>query len=119
MNADKIKDLFKRECDTFQDGIVFHKGTVIGVLNKACNGESNRHLVLKYLTGKVSSKLLTEAEFYALYKLVLPIKPEGGHWQSGRGDAELEAMCGTLLAAAVDQPGQIKMFSETLREVNS
>jgi hypothetical protein len=109
MNASEIKRLFDLDKET-NSGAIFHRGTVIGVLNTACHGESNRRLVLKVLTGKTSSKLLTDDEFYALHQFVLPYKPEGGKWMSQRDD--LEAMCGALLTAAVDQPGQEKMFSE-------
>ena len=114
MNLEKIKAMFEIERAGFKPGIEFHRGTVIGVLNKACHSDSNRKLVMKVLTGKTSSSLLTDAEFYAFYKLALPFKPEGGRWTTQRGEAELEAICGTILAAAVDQEGQLKMFSETL-----
>jgi len=113
MNIREIKAMFEHERDGFVPGIEFHRGTVIGVLNKACHGDANRKLVMKYLTGKTSSSLLTDAEFYAFYKLALPFKPEGGKWTTQRGEAELASICGTILAASLDQEGQLKMFSET------
>lgn len=109
MNAIEIKEQFERDKAEYI-GQIFHHGTVIGVLNKACHGEANRRLVLKVLTGQTSSKLLTDAEFYALHQFVQPCKPAGGHWMSQRGDAELESMCEALLTASVDQPGQTSMF---------
>lgn len=114
MSADEIVRLFNMDKKEYPGSVLFHKGAVIGVMNKACNGDENRRMVLKYLTGKTSSSLISDAEFYALYKLVMPCKPIGGHWGSARGDMELESMCGTLLAAAVRQAGQTEMFSETL-----
>lgn len=57
----------------------------------------------------------------ALYSLVLPWKPEGGHWQSG--NPELESICNIILNADMDQEGQGKMFEypefEAFRNSNS
>ena len=110
MNAAEIKRLFELD-KASNTGVLFHRGTVIGVLNTACGGEANRRLVLKELTGKTSSREFTDDEFYALHQFVLPYKPEGGKWISQRGNLDL--LCGALLTAAVDQPGQTKMFSDT------
>lgn len=111
MNANEIKELFNQYKKEFDHQTVFHHGTVVGVLNKACNGEANRRLVLKELTGKTSTKELNDCDFYALYRFVQPFKPVGGTWGSEKG-AELESMCSTLLLAHVDQEGQTKMFSD-------
>lgn len=109
MNAEEIKQQFEHDKAEYA-GQIFHHGTVVGVLNKACNGEANRRLVLKALTGKTSSKLLTDAEFYALHRFVQPYKPEGFTWMSQKDN--LEQLCGILMTSLVDQPGQTKMFED-------
>lgn len=105
MDADVIKQEFQYEVDSFIDGIVFHQGTIVGVLKKACRSDSDYRLVLKALTGKTSSKLLSPAEWHGLYKFVLPVKPEGEKWHSQRGD-DLEKMCNALVLSMVDVPAQ-------------
>lgn len=42
------------------------KGATVGLLNKVCGSDGRRRLLLKYLFGKESSKLLSGAEWYAL-----------------------------------------------------
>jgi len=108
MNADEIIQEFKKNAESVIAAEILLKGAITGVLEKACGGKANRYLVLKVLTGKTSSKLLTESEWYALMCLVQPSKPVGGKWHSAR-DAELERMCGILLTRAVDVPEQGKM----------
>jgi len=108
MNAQSIIQEFKTNVSKFSDGDVLAKGAITGLLERACGGKANRYLVIKVLTGKTSSKLLTEAEWYAFLLLVQPEKPVGGHWQSARGD-ELRVMCQNLLTEAVSQPGQMQM----------
>jgi len=55
MNANEIKQEFDKNVDRFVDGVVVAKGAITGVLNQACGGDDNRHLVLKALTGSTSS----------------------------------------------------------------
>lgn len=116
MNASEIKEKFDHDVANW-NGIIAHLGSVVGVLEKACGGKPNRHLILKFLTGKTSSKDLTPEELSALYNIVLPMKPEGGKW--GSGNPDLERICGTILAASYDQPGQIKMFEPELGDVSA
>ena len=110
MNAKELKQDFDFNVSS-AERVEFSHGAVIGVLNHACKNESNRHLVLKYLTGKISSKEITDEQWYALYRFVLPFKPEGGKWQSQRGDEVLAQMCGVILTAVVDQPGQMNFLT--------
>ena len=110
MNADSIKQEFNENMDKYNGEETYNAGmcgAIIGTLEKACNGKDNRKLVLKQLTGHTSSKDLHLAQWHALYKLVLPFKPENGKW--GSGNLELERICSILLNASVDQPGQMKM----------
>jgi len=108
MNADTNIEEFKKNAATVITAEILLKGAITGVLEKACGGKANRYLVLKVLTGKTSSKLLSESEWYALMCMVQPCKPVGGHWHSAR-DTELERMCGIFLTRAVDVPEQGKM----------
>jgi hypothetical protein len=101
-----IKEQFKKDVDNFIDGEVFSKGAVVGVLSKACGGDTNRYIITKYLTGKSSSKDLSEAEWNALLKLVAPFKPEGGKWMSARSEPSLERICSELLREALIAQGQ-------------
>lgn len=112
MNAQEIKQEFERNRDTAPVTEI-NMGAVVGVLNKACGGDDNRHLIIKWLTGKISAKSLTPSELYALWCIVQPTKPEGGKWTTARGEDELKRICGIILTAAVDQDGQQKMFSDT------
>jgi hypothetical protein len=105
MEADVIKREFQHDVDAFVTGVMFHKGSVVGVLKKHCRSDADYRLVLKSLTGHTSSKDMSEAQFHALYKFVLPFKPEGGKWDSQRGD-DLTVMCNALVNAAVDVPEQ-------------
>lgn len=110
-NAEEIKKEFVESVDAYSGEATYPlgmQGAIIGTFEKACGGKDNRKLILKYLTGKTSSKDLHLSEWHALYKLTLPFKPEGGKW--GSGNPELEAICNTLLYACLDQPGQTKMF---------
>jgi len=110
MNAEEAVKKFKDDVENFVDGEVFHQGSVIGVLEKACGGKENRYLLLKALTGKTSSKLLTHAEWYALCKLVLPYKPQNGHWTTQHGENDLHNLCGAILTRFWAENGQISMF---------
>lgn len=106
MTQDEIIQEFNTSVSNFSLGEVYNKGAILGVLTRACGSTENRHLFLKVLTGKFSSKLLTDAEWFGVLRLVQPEKPIGGIWQSKRGEYELRQICGTLLARAVSQPGQ-------------
>lgn len=110
MTKDEIMHDFQESIDSF-GGETYPagmQGAIIGTLEKSCNGKDNRKLVLKQLTGKTSSKELNNAEWFGLYRLVQPWKPEGGKW--GSGNIDLDRICSVLLNASVDQPGQTKMF---------
>lgn len=115
MNAETINQEFDKNAAKFVDGVVVAKGAITGVLNQACGGDDNRHLVLKALTGSTSSRSMSEAQWFALLQFVQPYKPEGGRWQSQRGD-DLRVECGILLTAQADQEGQLKMFEEASHE---
>jgi len=105
MTAQEIILKFKKDVTKYVGGEVTGKGAITGVLEKGCGGQANRYLVLKVLTDKTSSKLLTEAEWYALMLLVEPVKPVGGHWTTAKGAEELRAICGTLLTYHTAQEG--------------
>jgi hypothetical protein len=81
----------------------------LGTIAKAAGGDANRKLVQKALCGKTSSKQMTDAEKYALYKFAAPAKI-GGHWQSEHGLSLIE-MCGLLLEDMARQNGQSEMFA--------
>lgn len=106
MLADMIILEFQRDVDKHIDSAI-HLGTVVGVLKGACRSDSDYRLVLKALTGKTSSKELTQAQIYALFNLVQPYKPDGGKWQSKRDN--LTQMCGALIRKMVDAPEQTKI----------
>ncbi len=106
MLADMIILEFQRDVDKHIDSVI-RLGTVVGVLKGACRSDSDYRLVLKALTGKTSSKELTQAQIYALFNLVQPYKPDGGKWQSKRNN--LTQMCDALIRKMVDVPEQEKM----------
>lgn len=112
MNAQDIINEFKDNVGRFSGGEIIAKGAITGILEKACGGKENRYLVLKVLTGKTSSKLLDEAEWYGLLCLVQPYKPAGGHWTTQRGENDLKAICGAILGFHAAQEGQLEMFVE-------
>lgn len=101
MNTDEIKKEFDANVFSYAGSIIIDRGmqgAIIGTLEKACGGRAeNRHAVIKFLTGKTSSKQLTPSEWFGFYHLVLPFKPEGGKWGSQRGEADLEKICNILL----------------------
>jgi len=107
MEAETIKREFSKDVESFVAGEVFHQGTIVGVLKKHCGSDADYRLVLKALTGKTSSKLLSPAEWYALLKFVQPHKPQGGKWGSVRGD-DLSTMCAALVRSMVDVPEQMR-----------
>ena len=71
------------------------RGVYVGILNRACKGDANRKLFLKYLTGKTSTKLLSENEWIAMKKLC-DISP-----------VELEKIASIILGEVVKQEGQL------------
>lgn len=98
MNAEKIKGRFKYYVET--DALLPSKkarGVYVGILNKSCKGDANRKLVLKYLTGKTSTKILSDSEWGALKKMceVSPV--------------QIERMCGLILGEVVKQTGQLML----------
>ena len=78
------------------------RGVYVGTLNKACKGDANRKLVLKYLTGKTSTKLLSDAEWIALKKFV------------DLSTVELERLVGIILGEVVKQEGQLSFEVENV-----
>lgn len=107
MEADVIKREFQRDCSAWTGGKVFSEGAIVGVLKKHCRSDSDYRLVLKALTGKTSSKLLSPEEWYAMLLFVKPFKPEGGKWDSERGE-DLTRMCDLLINSLVDVPEQAR-----------
>ena len=87
----------------------------IGTISKASGGDANRKLVQKALCGKTSSREMSDAEQYALYKFASPAKI-GGHWASEHG-MHLVEMCHLLLEDAARQEGQAEMFSGEMANV--
>ena len=120
MDAQLLIQQFKTDTESYTGGVSIHQGTVVGVMKKYCRSDGDYRLALKALTGKTSSKQLSEAEWYALYQLVLPVKPEGGKWQSGRDD--IEEIINALVNSMVDVPAQTSFLNtvqEALDEINS
>lgn len=97
ITAEKIKNAFNTYVKKFVDGEVFNKGCVVGVLKKCAGSDERYRKVLMELCGKNSSKQLTPAEWYALFKFTAPYKPEGGKWQSKHTDEELSRWCDMLI----------------------
>lgn len=50
------------------------QGVLIGLLNDICGGDEGRYVITEYLFGKVSSKELTENEWFALRQWIQPTK---------------------------------------------
>ena len=97
MDANKIKSRFEFYVVN-HEGLyppsVKSRGVYVGNLNKACKGDANRKLFLKFLTGKTSTKVLSEDEWIALRKLC-DISP-----------VEIERLCAIVLGEVVKQDGQ-------------
>lgn len=108
ITADALKSAFDRHVKSFVDGEVFHQGTIVGILKTCAGSDSNYRMVLKELTGKTSSKLLSPAEWFALFKFVMPIKPDGEKWHSKHTNEGLTKWCNILVNASIDVPGQMK-----------
>jgi hypothetical protein len=106
MNAQKIKERFEfytANHDGLYPPSAKAHGIYVGALNKACKGDANRKLVLKFLTGKTSTKILTDPEWIALRKMVDITL------------VDLETMCGVILGEVVKQEGQTEMFMEGVK----
>lgn len=86
------------------------KGAVNGILTRACGGEENRRLVLKYLCGVTSSKLLNSQQWIVLTDMVKPDKPEGQPWQAG--NPRFQRAIDAVLASLPKQEGQTEMELE-------
>lgn len=74
--------------NTISPGI---RGAVTGLLNEAVDGDENRHYVLFYLFQQPSSKNLSPAEWYALWRWIKPAKDDNSGKWSGRGGFPDEA----------------------------
>ena len=83
------------------------KGAVNGILTRACGGDANRKLVLKYLCGVTSSKQLSAAQRMVLCDMVQPDKPAGQPWQAG--NPKFQRAIDAVLAALPKQEGQTQM----------
>jgi hypothetical protein len=62
----------------------YHRGAVIGNLNKYLGGDDNRRLAVSWIfdrPGIVSSKSLKEPEIYALHKWIDASKNDVGDWE--------------------------------------
>jgi hypothetical protein len=110
MNGQEVKEYFvKRVNDTvtqynINPGI---KGAINGILTRACGGDENRKLVLKYLCGVTSSKMLNAAQWTILSDMVQPYKPEGMSWQAGND--KFQRSINAILADLPRQEGQTEM----------
>lgn len=119
MIADEIKETFTEYVNSWTNEVLMKsiEGATLGVLNKACKTTERRHLVLKALTGHLSSKELHTAQMWALYRLVQPEKV-GGHWTTLRGEMELEQICNTLISSLDAQEGQLS-FTDAINKAES
>ena len=111
MNAEQIKKHFDYKVGmvvtqyNINPGI---KGAINGIITRACGGDENRKLVLKYLTGVTSSKELNAAQWIVLAEMVKPDKPPFGGWQSA--NPKFQSVINAILAELPKQEGQGEMF---------
>ena len=111
MNGEQVKAHFEKRVNetvtqyNINPGI---KGAINGILTRACGGDENRKLVLKYLCGVTSSKMLNAAQWMVLSDMVKPDKPPFGGWQAG--NEKFQSAINAVLAALPKQEGQTKMF---------
>jgi len=107
---DEIKKKFDEDCNNpgvIEPGLW---GAALHILEDACGSVDNRYQFQKLLTGCVHSRDLSDGQRWGLLMFVLPMKSElTKKWISRRGD-EFEHDVQNVLAKAVDQPGQEKMF---------
>jgi hypothetical protein len=100
MNAQTIKtrfDFYVINHDGLFPPSARGRGVYVGILNRVCKGDANRKLFLKYMTGKTSTKVLSDNEWTALKKMC-DISP-----------VELERMVGIILGEIVKQDGQLTL----------
>ena len=111
MNGEQVKAHFEKRVNetvtqyNINPGI---KGAINGILTRACGGDENRKLVLKYLCGVTSSKMLNAAQWMVLSDMVKPDKPSFGGWQAG--NEKFQSVINAVLAALPKQEGQTEMF---------
>ena len=111
MNGEQVKAHFEKRVNetvtqyNINPGI---KGAINGILTRACGGDENRKLVLKYLCGVTSSKMLNAAQWMVLSDMVKPDKPPFGGWQAG--NEKFQGVINAVLAALPKQEGQTEMF---------
>lgn len=111
MNGEQVKAHFEKRVNetvtqyNINPGI---KGAINGILTRACGGDENRKLVLKYLCGVTSSKMLNAAQWMVLSDMVKPDKPPFGGWQAG--NEKFQSAINAVLAALPKQEGQTEMF---------
>ncbi len=113
MNGEEVRAYFERKVSAvvtqynINPGI---KGAINGILTRACNGEENRRLVLKYLCGVTSSKELTAAQWIVMSEMVQPDKLPFGGWQSS--NPKFQGAIDAVLAALPEQEEQAEMFTD-------
>lgn len=113
MNGEQVKAHFEKRVNetvtqyNINPGI---KGAINGILTRACGGDENRKLVLKYLCGVTSSKMLSAAQWMVLSDMVKPDKPPFSGWQAG--NEKFQSVINAVLAALPKQEGQTEMFGE-------
>jgi len=108
MNAQTIKnrfDYYTNNHEGMYPPSAKGRGVYVGILNKACKGDANRKLFLKYLTGKTSTKVLDVDQWVALKKLcdVSPVV--------------LEEIAAVVLGEVVKKEGQLT-FGEAQKSLN-
>ena len=100
MNAQTIKDRFvfyMHQHEGMYPPSPKGRGVYVEILNRVCKGDANRKLVLKYLTDKTSTKVLTDGEWIALKKMC------------DASPVELERLVGIILGEVVKQEGQLEL----------
>jgi hypothetical protein len=117
MNGEQVKAHFEKRVNetvtqyNINPGI---KGAINGILTSACGGDENRKLVLKYLCGVTSSKMLNAAQWMVLSDMVKPDKPPFGGWQAG--NEKFQSAINAVLAALPKQEGQTEMFETSFTD---
>ena len=117
MNGEQVKAHFEKRVNetvtqyNINPGI---KGAINGILTRACGGDENRKLVLKYLCGVTSSKMLNAAQWMVLSDMVKPDKPPFGGWQAG--NEKFQSVINAVLAALPKQEGQTEMFETSFTD---
>ena len=120
MNGEQVKAHFEKRVNetvtqyNINPGI---KGAINGILTRACGGDENRKLVLKYLCGVTSSKMLNAAQWMVLSDMVKPDKPPFGEWQAG--NEKFQSVINAVLAALPKQEGQTEMFETSCSDTSA